>query len=265
MNKLTLIIPDLHHKWETAEKIIKAVSPDETVFLGDYFDSFDETPQIVYDMAEWLVDSVKNPTRIHLLGNHCMHYANANRYFQCSGYTQWKYYHINDTVPRDTWEKLKHYHVLDNMWLLTHAGLHEYFIPNNIKALANDKTTMFVELSKFIDGEINKGMRDQSWIFHAGQIRGGDQLYGGINWCDSREFIPTKGLHQMFGHTHFSHVRWKNIIGNQTELRGDYEWYPPSEKLNDVNNSYNACIDTGTSHYATWDGKVMKTHWIGDL
>lgn len=265
MNKLTLILPDIHHKWETAEKIIKAVGPDETIFLGDYFDSFDETPQMVFNMAEWLIQSVKDPTRIHLYGNHDIQYAYANRYFQCSGYTQWKYFHINDTVKRDTWDKLKHYHVLDNMWLLTHAGLHEYFIPNEIKALAKDKPAMFEKLSKFLNKEIIKGMRNESWIFHAGEIRGGDQLYGGIDWCDSREFIPTKGLHQIFGHTYIQYVRWKNVMGNQREQLLDFEWLPVPEKLNDSEHSYNVCIDTGLSHYATWDGKTIKLYWIGDL
>lgn len=265
MKKTTLIIPDLHHKWEIAEKIIKSVGPDQTIFLGDYFDSFDETPQMVFDMAEWLVQSVKDPTRIHLAGNHCMHYAFANRYFQCSGYEQWKYFHINDTVKRDTWDKLKHYHVLDNMWLLTHAGLHEYFIPNEIKALANDKPKMFANLSTFLDAEVIKGMRNQSWIFHAGQIRGGDQLYGGIDWCDSREFIPTKGLHQVFGHTHFDRIRWMNAVGKQKEMRGDFEWSPKPENLNNPDHTYNVCIDTGASHYAIWNGEIMKIHWVGDL
>jgi hypothetical protein len=265
MKKNTLIIPDLHHKWEVAEKIIKIVSPDETIFLGDYFDSFDETSSMVSDMADWLVQSVKNPNRIHLFGNHDIHYAYANRYFQCSGYEQWKYFHINDIVKHDTWDKLKHYHVLDNMWLLTHAGLHEYFIPNEIKALVNDKPTMFIKLKEFLDAEIIKGMRNQSWIFQAGYIRSGNQLYGGIDWCDSREFIPTKGLHQIFGHTVHSHIRWKNIYYNQKDQIVHYRWYPPSDNLKNPEHSYNVCIDTGTSHYATWDGTDLKIFWIGDL
>lgn len=265
MKKLTLIIPDLHHKWEIAEKIVKTVGPDQTIFLGDYFDSFDETPQMVFDMAEWLVQSVKDPTRIHLFGNHCLHYAFANRYFQCSGYAQWKYFHINDTVKRDTWEKLKHYHVLDNTWLLSHAGLHEYFIPKEIKSLVNNRKLMFSKLSEFIDEEIRKGLKNESWIFHAGQIRGGDQLYGGLNWCDSREFIPIRGLNQVFGHTVYSNIRWKNINNNKIEQIVDYKWEPSSDNLKNPEHSYNVCIDTGVSHYATWDGTNFKVFWVGDL
>ena len=36
----TLIISDVHHHWDKAEKIIKYESPDSTVFLGDYFDDW---------------------------------------------------------------------------------------------------------------------------------------------------------------------------------------------------------------------------------
>lgn len=264
MKNLTLIIPDVHHKWETAEKIIKAVSPTQTIFLGDYFDSFEETPETVFNTAEWLVQSVKDPTRIHLTGNHDMHYMYANRYFQCSGYTQWKYHHINDVVNWDTWSKLKQYHVIDNTWLLTHAGLHKHYIPDNIfKLIPNDKEKLFVSLSEYLNEEIIKGMRNQSWVFKAGSIRGGDQLYGGINWCDSREFIPTKGINQIFGHTVNSFIRWKNIVDDKLE-QSLYEYLNPSiDRLINPNNSYNLCLDTACHNYATWDGHILKIYdWV---
>jgi hypothetical protein len=264
MNKLTLILPDIHHRIDIADKIIRAVGADVVICLGDYFDSFDETPQMVFETASWLTDFVKKDNHIAITGNHDIQYAYANRYFQCSGYAQWKYYHINDTVKSDTWDKLKHYHILDDMWLLTHAGLHSYFIPKQIRDLVTDRPKMFVELSKFLDSEIVKGMRNESWVFHAGHIRGGDQLYGGINWCDSREFVPLKGLHQIIGHTVFDKIRWKNICDNQNELKTDYKWSPSFEKLNDLENSYNVCIDTGASHYATWNGTNMNIYWLGD-
>lgn len=264
--KTTLVIPDLHLQWEKAEKIIKAVGPDQTVFLGDYFDSFDETPQMVDEMTCWLTQSVKNPKRIHLVGNHDLHYMYENHYFRCSGYEQWKYFHINDIVKRKTWDKLKHYHILDNTWLLTHAGFHKEYIPLNIQCLAlENRTGMFKAISEYLDQEIRKGMRGESWIFHAGQIRGGHQRYGGINWCDSREFIPIKGLNQIFGHTHLDYIRWINVFEKQKEMCVDFKWTPNSKNLNNPEHTYNLCLDTGLSHYAVWDGSNLKIHWIGDL
>lgn len=265
MNKTTLIIPDLHLRWDKANKIISSVGADEIIFLGDYFDSFSEDVESITDMCDWLNHSVNQPNRIHLWGNHDMHYAYPNKYFQCSGYTQWKYFLINDHVKWDTWNKLKYYHNLDNTWLLTHAGLHSHYIPDNIKGLIEDKPKLFNEISTFLDNEIIKGMRNESWIFHAGASRSGNQLHGGITWCDVREFYPTKGLNQIFGHTSGEYPRWKNIIGNQTEMRGDKEFSPDPIKLNNPNNTYNVCIDTFASYYAIWDGIKLKIEWIGDL
>ncbi|MDH3313141.1 MAG: hypothetical protein OEM28_08345 [Nitrosopumilus sp.] len=39
----TLIIPDIHTKFGIAETIIVKESPDNVVFLGDYFDSLDDS------------------------------------------------------------------------------------------------------------------------------------------------------------------------------------------------------------------------------
>ncbi len=215
----------------------------------------------------WRVDDfVKKDNHIALIGNHDMHYMHSNRNFQCSGYEQWKYFLINDIVQRDTWDKLRGYHVLDNTWLLSHAGLHKEYIPINIQRLAlQNKTETFKTISEYLDQEMRKGLRDESWIFHAGHIRGGNQKYGGLMWCDSREFTPTTGLNQIFGHTVSNSIRWKNLIKNQTALRMDLDFSPPPEHLSNNEYSYNVCIDTGISHYAVWNQKELKIHWIGDL
>ena len=43
MTAKTIIIPDIHNDYFTAEKIIKKENPDKIIFLGDYFDDFDDT------------------------------------------------------------------------------------------------------------------------------------------------------------------------------------------------------------------------------
>src|ERR1041385_7456274 len=126
--KCTLILPGIHHKWELAEEIISKVKHDNVICVGDYYDDFNDTPEMVQDTCDWLVSSVSKPNRIHLFGNHDMGYAFSNRNLQCSGYEQWKYFIIHDLVPRSTWDKLKWYYILDNTWLITHAGLHNLFL-----------------------------------------------------------------------------------------------------------------------------------------
>ncbi len=43
MTAKTIIISDIHNDYFTAEKIIKKENPDKIIFLGDYFDDFDDT------------------------------------------------------------------------------------------------------------------------------------------------------------------------------------------------------------------------------
>ena len=89
-NRHVLIIPDIHLKWERVNRVINHVGADEIIFLGDYFDDFNDTPEQVDEMVSWLEHSAKQPNRIHLFGNHDMHYAFSDAGFQCSGFEQWK-------------------------------------------------------------------------------------------------------------------------------------------------------------------------------
>lgn len=267
MNKISLIIPDLHHRWQDAENIIESVNHDEVIFLGDYFDDFNDTPEMMESTCDWLNGSVKKSNRIHLFGNHDVHYAFPYRRWKCSGYEQWKDFITTDNIPRTVWDKLKWYHVLDNTWLLTHAGLHKFNVPEEIQALHTDREKFFPALTNHLDISIQEGFQlaannVPSWVFGAGRSRGGANRVGGITWCDfDREFTPIKGLNQIFGHT--------------PQTNGSAEWYLVNELekityatgtdhksdhkiLADPNVSENLCLDVWKrTHYAVWDGKSL--------
>src|SRR5690606_22035145 len=66
----TLVLPDVHNHFAEAEAQIARHPADRIVFLGDYFDSFDDTPAMAAATAEWLKDSLAKPDRLHLWGNH---------------------------------------------------------------------------------------------------------------------------------------------------------------------------------------------------
>ena len=114
----TLIIPDIHNKFELAESIIEIESPDNVVFLGDYFDSFDDCMEVARQTATWLKESLKKSNRIHLLGNHDLSYKDTR--FACSGFTEEKLMALKQ-VKVDL-SKLQHYYWVEE-WLCTHAGL----------------------------------------------------------------------------------------------------------------------------------------------
>ena len=267
MNKVSLIIPDIHLKWERAEKVIATVKHDEVIFLGDYFDDFGDTPQLVESGCEWFESSVKKPNRIHLFGNHDVHYAFPYRKFQCSGYAQWKYFMISDSVSRETWDKLKWYHNLDDTWLLSHAGVHSHHVPKDIKSLTNNRPEFFKALTKYLDDSVADGFRAIAnsvphWVFGAGRSRGGSQQTGGIIWCDyEQEFSPTKGLNQIVGHTpqRRGHAKWVLLDERGVETRlNSYLHSTDEHVLRDSTVSVNLDLDVaGTLHYGVWDGKNL--------
>lgn len=268
MNKRTLIIPDLHLKWFDAERIISKVPHDEIIFLGDYFDDFNDTPEATIDMCDWLNNSVKKPNRIHLFGNHDIHYAYPYASFRCSGYEQWKKFIVQDNITNGTWSKLKFYHVLDNKWLLSHAGLHKSHIPKDILSKKNMPEIFYSELSNFLDVEVINGLRkagnnESSWILNAGRGRGGQFPVGGIVWCDfNTEFKPTVGLNQIIGHTPQSNgdPKWNIIENNKNKTFFDSksDWQASNEIVSNTKNSINIDIDCWQNlAYALWDGEKL--------
>lgn len=260
---LVLIIPDLHLRHKQAEKIISHVKPGEIIFIGDYFDSFVEDPNAIRATAEWFTWSIHQPNRIMVTGNHEMSYAFASRWFICSGYAQWKDFIINDIVERKDWDKLKYYYILDGKWLLSHGGLHKFHLPDNIAKLHTDRPLFLQKIQEYLDTEIIKGHRNESWIFRAGYSRGGDHKVGGITWCDfDREFYPIKGLNQLFGHTpqDLGFAKWCYLKGNSHVTYHPINlWMPKPEDYDNVQRSYNIDLDVhGNMHWAIWNGKSLS-------
>ena len=68
----TLIIPDIHQQIEHVDELLERESGnyDRVTFLGDYFDSYDDSTSIIRT-ANWLKDKIENyPDWTSLLGNH---------------------------------------------------------------------------------------------------------------------------------------------------------------------------------------------------
>lgn len=270
MIETTLILADIHHRVNQATKIVKEVGADKVISLGDIFDDFNDTPDNVRESCEWLEWFVSNPNHIYLAGNHCMHYAfPTNESFRCSGYAQWKSFIIQDTVDPSVWKKMKYYHILDNTWFLSHGGLHKNHLPENIAYLYQDRPRFLKSISEYLDDEIIKGHRENSWVFRAGRSRGGFQPVGGLTWCDfEREFYPIRGLNQLVGHTPQGLGFPKWCILNQEKVSfSPYDLITPTrEQLDNPNLSYNLDLDVqGNTHYAVWDGKKLTLGNYRDL
>lgn len=182
-----LIIPDIHTRYDIAEMMIEKENPDNIVFLGDYFDSLDDSLEITKQVAEWLKDSLKKQNRIHLLGNHDLSYLDQN--YPCSEFSQEKLMVIKK-VGVDL-SKLQ-LHCWVDVWLCTHAGLSYQFYEEH----ATSGMTLF-DLIEIYSSD--KKLTPK--LFSCSSYRGGNDLCSGIVWCDYTEFNDIPDVKQIFGHT----------------------------------------------------------------
>jgi predicted secreted acid phosphatase len=63
-----MIISDLHNRIDWVEPALSSLQYNKVIFLGDYFDDFDDTVEDTKKVAKWLKQSVPKPDRIHLCG-----------------------------------------------------------------------------------------------------------------------------------------------------------------------------------------------------
>ncbi len=239
----TILIPDTHLQHSRAERILSKEKPyDKVVFLGDYFDDFYDNPEWNAGAAKWLKESLLDPKRIHLIGNHDLNYHCDNKDFNdwrkafaCSGFTMEKYKAIREILPdKTTWGKLK-WHVIEQGWLITHAGLdtrHCKMPAPSLKKIDNFLNTEAILAERqFINGA-------KHWFFEAGASRRGSAEVGGIVWCDAnKEFQPIPKVKQIFGHTY---------------QRGGPKW------IKEYDEFPNVCLDTNLYDYGVLEDGLLQ-------
>lgn len=271
-----LILPDVHNRIEVVEKIIKSVQPDLTIFLGDYYDDFGDDPNIIIDVAHWFKESVNKKDRIHLTGNHDVHYwFKNNRKLRCSGYDQFKSIAINDIVEKSDWEKLKFFYVLDGKWLLSHGGVHPVWIkPDSInsKEFVSANLSDVVEKLKYDSKDSVKKFyaNQETWFSYAGFSRCRySRSCGGLLWCDwNSEFKPIRGIHQLVGHTTQANLKWIVLMPGADQ----YGVLPIDDKDVQIQtlsneNSYNLCLDSepGSQYYAIYENGNLTVRKTSDI
>jgi hypothetical protein len=202
----TIIISDLHNRVDWVEPTLSLLEYDNVVFLGDYFDDFNDMHKDAENAAKWLKQSLNKPNRIHLIGTHDLWYMFPwNSYIKASGNSSGKSKAINKILTKDDWSKLKLFNFEQNH-LLTHAGLHPFINLeyDNTKIKVSKDIQRFIDLVEFSTNyalnRVSCGNGDR-WL-SASTARGGDQLYGGIIWLDwDDEFMPIANMNQIVGHT----------------------------------------------------------------
>ena len=211
-----IVIPDIHNRIEWAEAIA-AHYPDHTkVFLGDYFDSFGDTPAVAKETAEWLRWSLYQPGRIHLMGNHDLPYRRAVSFNLCPGWTREKHAAVSKVMLRSDWGRIGLVHLVDRpgrLLILSHAGLtlaSIYGISDPEDVAAGGRCSYLADRSP---GEHLQQILSQSGQCLQAITAGGDHHWlnqgrrmgrreaGGPFWVDRSLFTPVAGIDQIVGHT----------------------------------------------------------------
>jgi hypothetical protein len=203
--KPILVVGDIHHHTEKAEKIMSEFGQDCTIVqVGDVFDDFDDSPKIANQTAQWLKYSIAQPNRIHLLGNHDLPYAPVGKLgtdpgvlYPCPGYDADKDQAINRVLSASDWKQTKLYHQ-GYGWFITHAGMHPHWFEHPIKG--TDSSHLLNMLNQ-AENDLHERIINPI-VAAIGFSRGGTSRVGGILWLDHfREATPLQGVKQAYGHT----------------------------------------------------------------
>ncbi len=139
----TLIVPDVHNHTAEAEEQVARYPADRVIFLGDYFDSFGDSPEVAADTARWLKDSLTRPERLHLWGNHDLWYRfpfNPQICWIGSGFTPQKHAAISSILGDEDWARLRLVTFLDGI-AFSHAGIAEDVFAHPVKGLSPELVT----------------------------------------------------------------------------------------------------------------------------
>jgi hypothetical protein len=205
MNQARLIIPDVHHKLKLAEKIRTNHPTMPAIFLGDYFDDFDDTIGDMKATCRWLKEALENSDDESLLGNHCFAYVSYElgvRWGFCTGWRIDKQQVFHQYFPKDSLLDRGSWLTECQGWLISHAGLSSDLYRSFRKRRTIDEIT---QSAADAEAALRAGVQHPAFL--AGVDRGGRQKFGGILWCDWERVRPIPGIRQVVGHTPGTEVR----------------------------------------------------------
>jgi hypothetical protein len=260
-----LVIPDIHQCLSFAEEALSE-SFDTVVFLGDYFDCYEQPDGKVYysieDTCHWLnrTKEILGHRGIWLLGNHDLSYLESSLAmnhtkgghpklnYTCSGYSNNKATAIKKYLHPNFLPELKLSASVDG-YILSHAGFHPDTLPYNPSLSVEELIQLLSD--RWSDESRTFRHYLDHWVGRASWSRGGRSMTGSPIWLDWDEFVPIKGVNQIVGHTN-SLVSPKFIAGTDEE---------------GVVNSLNFCIDVyrtafGVIHDGNFTMKNAKTKKI---
>jgi hypothetical protein len=264
----SIIIPDIHGQFKIVDKLLDHQSGryHDIIFLGDHFDSFGDSPDIVRETATWLNKMLDRDDVINLNSNHDISYMYpTNKHLYCSGFEHEKARAIFSVLDIFKFrEKTKAYHRINN-FIFSHAGvsrkLLEYFHRKGlIDSVEYDASQIENQLNSMKEkARVWSEVGHVHPLYDAGYDRGGPAEVGGILWCDFDYFEPIPNVINFFGHTpQTSTVSLKlcKTERNSDLLNKSHSYFPEKESR-DIDhlfkNGVGICIDTHMHSFAVYD------------
>lgn len=199
----SLIIPDIHDKISIVDQIVLHEQPDEVIFLGDAFDSFDDTPKTAEVTARWLKTRLHTPGYHFILGNHETQYRWPKSPWLVTGaYSANKQKVIDQILTEADWKKT-HFALQRGKWWLSHSGFHPDLFLHPI--LGWDKTRV-LELLQEAKVKTQAGIHTPI----TDEKRKPDGPPSGIQWLRWEDFTPIYNVCQIVGHTAHLHPQENN-------------------------------------------------------
>jgi hypothetical protein len=198
MSTKVLVVGDIHNKHIKAEKIMSAWD-GLVIQLGDIFDDFYDNPNDVTETALWFKESLKKQNRIHLMGNHDIHYMlPVGSGIFCSGYTPEKHRAIKEVLSLEDWEQVKYFHSINNCWF-SHAGITRQWFQHPVHGITVEGIEARVKHAA--DAFKSRNYGDTQCLYAADQYRGGMFKKGGLLWNDWNNIDYIENVTQIVGHT----------------------------------------------------------------
>lgn len=243
----TLIIPDIHQNIRFAELALSRWEDkvDTIVFLGDYFDCFEDIDNKNYFSIQktcvWLNETWKRLGKkgIWLIGNHDVSYLSSyipnsyrirkNSFFGCSGYTNNKSSEINKNLSPEFVSDLELCCKV-NGYIVSHAGFHY----NNFQPLSSELENVKRLYNEWESDKHSFYNQAFHWIWDIGRCRYGLSDVGSPVWLDwNYEFVDIPGLPQIVGHTNGETHRQKGSSYCIDAFRRTYCVLEPNKKRPD--------------------------------
>lgn len=253
----TLVWPDTHNRVKLLNSFLEKSGHlfEKRIFLGDYFDQWNDRPIDAHITAKFIKQLLKDPRNVLLEGNHDTAYRFDNDASYCSGYSLEKSRAINEVLSYDDWQKIKLFE-FEQGFLCSHAGVHGHIFCHPIHGITLEG------IKKDCDTAVD-AMRSNIIhpVYADGMSNGGKARVGGITWLRWWDFMPIIGLNQIVGHTilhgkpEVSYARIKKsvykgkestVVENVKVTTEQFDRMPPK---NGTLSSINFNIDTDNRYF----------------